>query len=362
MKLTPVLLAMSWLLVSTAAQSDDDIIVLGGVSSTAPVVVERKSPIYPVAARQEGVEGWVYLQMTVGVDGSPHGIQVTQSSIDEVFDKAAIDAMKAWVFEPATEQGEPVEAQFEVRHSFLLEGHQGTVSDRFYRQARGISAALDDGKLKKALKNIELLERDRIRLLAEEAYLDYFKAVYFEKTGDPEEALKQLNMALRDAKHGVSTSVYGQMLRSAVRLNATMGNLGSALERYAALQALPGDFAADDATTSLVAQIESLVEGNQVLEFEAVLKACENCVGGDYYDWEHRPVRNRFSVPEVPETVAETRLQCGNAFHYFQLEPGKTYVIPELSDDCYLRVKGTQAASFSFLALPDNDQPAVDTP
>ncbi len=362
MKPTPVLLILSWLLISSPSQSDNDIIVLGGASSSAPLVVERRSPLYPIEARQEGVEGWVYLHMTVGVDGSARDVRVTQSSIDEVFDKAAIDAINAWVFEPATDQGVPVEAPFEARISFTLQGHQGSVSEEFYRQAGRISEALDEGELEKAWTRIEQLERDRQRLLAEEAYLDYFKAVYFEKTGNPEEALKQLNMALQDAKHGVSTPIYRQMLKSAVRLNATMGDLGSALDRYEALQAVPGEFAQDEATTSLVAQIESLVEGDQVLEFEAVLEACANCAGSNYYEWEHRPVRSRFSVPEVPGTISEARLQCGSALHYFKLESGKTYVIPELSDHCYLRVRGTQAASFSFLALPDLEQPLAITP
>jgi len=79
-----------------------------------PKIVGGKSAFYekvsyPERAREQGVEGRVYLRVTVGADGSLQNIE-TLMGIGHGADEEAINAARNTTFEPATVEGEPVRA------------------------------------------------------------------------------------------------------------------------------------------------------------------------------------------------------------------------------------------------------------
>jgi protein TonB len=71
-----------------------------------PVAVERVVPEYPGIARDAGLEGRVRVRLFVGVDGRVRRAEVVGP--DSVFDRAALDAVRQWVFTPAKANGHPV--------------------------------------------------------------------------------------------------------------------------------------------------------------------------------------------------------------------------------------------------------------
>jgi len=77
-------------------------------------------PAYPALARRHGYEGLVVLSVRVSRDGRPLSVSVKQSSGHSVLDEAALAAVRAWRFEPATLNGAPVEAEVEVPIRFKL--------------------------------------------------------------------------------------------------------------------------------------------------------------------------------------------------------------------------------------------------
>ncbi len=58
-------------------------------------------PDYPAVAKRRGWEGKVILAIEVLTDGTPGKISVVESSGREILDKAAIETVKRWLFEPA---------------------------------------------------------------------------------------------------------------------------------------------------------------------------------------------------------------------------------------------------------------------
>ena len=55
-------------------------------------------PIYPADARAKGIEGYVVVQYDVSVEGLVTNAVVVEAEPVNVFDRAALDAVKSWRF------------------------------------------------------------------------------------------------------------------------------------------------------------------------------------------------------------------------------------------------------------------------
>ncbi len=95
----------------------------GAASSAAthgPVLLRNVSPKYPVAAVRSNQEGWVELTFTVTPEGNVDDVKVLDAEPRHVFDRAAVDAVTRWKYQPATQDGSPISAQEKRRVVFKL--------------------------------------------------------------------------------------------------------------------------------------------------------------------------------------------------------------------------------------------------
>lgn len=83
---------------------------------------KNPSPRYPTKARVMGVEGTVRLLVRIDASGRPESITVHESSGSFRLDEAALETVRSWQFEPAREDGEPVESATIVPVRFTLDG------------------------------------------------------------------------------------------------------------------------------------------------------------------------------------------------------------------------------------------------
>ena len=79
------------------------------------------APKYPRAAERRGLNGWVDLMFTVGLDGKVKNIEVMGSEPGEIFVSSAVDAVERWEFEPVRENDAVVEKRAVIRLGFALE-------------------------------------------------------------------------------------------------------------------------------------------------------------------------------------------------------------------------------------------------
>jgi protein TonB len=80
--------------------------------------LHKVEPVYPTLAKQAGISGTVELMGVLGVDGRIHELRVVSGH--PLLIKAAMDAVKQWVFAPTTLNGEPVEVQAPIQVNFIL--------------------------------------------------------------------------------------------------------------------------------------------------------------------------------------------------------------------------------------------------
>lgn len=82
--------------------------------------VREVPPVYPKDAQRTGTEGWVQVEFTIAADGNTRDLQVRDSAPKQVFDKAALDSVSKWRFEPIRKNGAPVAQRAVLQLKFVL--------------------------------------------------------------------------------------------------------------------------------------------------------------------------------------------------------------------------------------------------
>jgi TonB family protein len=77
-------------------------------------------PEYPARALSRGTEGWVDIEFTVAADGTTRDAVVRAAEPADVFDRAALQAVGRWRYEPRTIDGVVVDQRVEARVRFQL--------------------------------------------------------------------------------------------------------------------------------------------------------------------------------------------------------------------------------------------------
>ncbi|MCD9086927.1 energy transducer TonB [Stenotrophomonas sp. SY1] len=83
-----------------------------------PLPGQSPAPAYPPAALRRGESGTVVVQVDVGIDGSPLDARLIQRSGSRDLDRAALDAVRGWRFQPAQSNGQPMQGSLEIPFDF----------------------------------------------------------------------------------------------------------------------------------------------------------------------------------------------------------------------------------------------------
>jgi len=104
---------------STVTTAETKRIRVGGKVEAAKVI-SRVQPVYPQSAKDAGAQGAVLLHAVVGIDGTPHSLEVLNSQINPDLARAAVEAVSQWRYQPTLLNGEPVEVDTTIIVNFTL--------------------------------------------------------------------------------------------------------------------------------------------------------------------------------------------------------------------------------------------------
>lgn len=82
------------------------------------LLIHRVEPLYPVQAKQAGVQGKVVLEATIGRDGAVQ--KLIPVSGDPGLSAAATDAVRQWRYKPYLHNGQPLTVQTRIELQFAL--------------------------------------------------------------------------------------------------------------------------------------------------------------------------------------------------------------------------------------------------
>lgn len=86
-----------------------------------PIDGQSPPPTYPPAALRKGETGTVMVRIQVDAQGNPGGVALIQRSGSRDLDRAAMEAVRKWKFQPAIDDGQPVAGTVDIPVEFNLE-------------------------------------------------------------------------------------------------------------------------------------------------------------------------------------------------------------------------------------------------
>ncbi len=88
-----------------------------------PKSLKSARPVYPEYAKNMRIEGYVQIKFIVNDKGEIINPKVVKSEPGNVFEKAALNAVKQWKFKPAVKDGRDVNVAMVVKLNFKLDEH-----------------------------------------------------------------------------------------------------------------------------------------------------------------------------------------------------------------------------------------------
>ena len=79
-----------------------------GGTDRDPVPLVRVDPEYPPRAKQQRLGGWVLVSFTITPVGTTDDIKILDSNPPYVFDRATVEAVRKWRYQPRIENGKPI--------------------------------------------------------------------------------------------------------------------------------------------------------------------------------------------------------------------------------------------------------------
>jgi len=92
-------------------------------ADAVPRYGDNARPVYPPLARLRGYQGLVVLFVEVLVDGRVGQMGIRRSAGHEILDRAALETVRTWRFEPGRKEGQAVTMSVEVPVRFVLNGN-----------------------------------------------------------------------------------------------------------------------------------------------------------------------------------------------------------------------------------------------
>lgn len=322
-------------------ESEADILIAEIINAKP---LNRVAPKYPISAARNGQEGWTTVSFIIEKDGSVSSPIIEDSSGNKKFNKETLKALKKWQYQPATENGVPVQqCNQSVRMDFSLAGDgTGGATRRFVSKYKDISQLILDKDLDSAKTAMDKLKAKPRWNLYEDGWFANLQAAYYRATGDKQQHLASLSRLI-SAKKYIPQDMRLNALVEAFSLNIQLKNYADALSNYKKMAKMPEAQGASARVKPYVDKINALVEGDVPIIKSGTI--------GTKSIWHHQLVRNSFGLKELQGELHKMEVRCQNKVFTYQVRDDKAWNIPEKWGKCNVYVHGEENSSFKQVEL-----------
>jgi TonB family protein len=315
-------------------------------TTTNPVPLERSSPIYPMNAAKYGREGWAKLSFVIETDGSVSNVLVTETSGSQDFAKAAKSAILKWHYQPAFENGEPIQQCVNtVQMDFSMkDGAEKGVTRRFMRKYKKAISALKN----KDFKQVEqlMLEFKKLKRmhLSESNYLNLLGANYAKAIKDKE--LELFHLTRVKFSNGMSYSDKEKLatLNDMLQLQISLNKIHPAIKTYKRIIKLEEAKPYLEQFENIMIKLDQHIRSDKDVIIMADIKS------NDY--WHTELIRNEFSLTNIKGSLNKLDVRCANKRHIYTVKENNTWKLPTSWNQCSLFVYGEDNTTFDLVEHP----------
>jgi TonB family protein len=338
-----------------AAEAKAAVVASAHVATRAKQMV-RTLPVYPKLELRRGREAWVHITYCIDESGNVQNITILDSVGNDSFDKAAINTVEQWKFEPATQDGEPVwQSRNDILVNFAIEDEERAATRKFVTKYRQLERLIDDDELETADKWFWTIYDTFDLSMYELAKLWSQRARYEIKSGD----LYKLELALSraTASHGewIEKKSYLNLLAIRTRVELQLGKYREARDSYDELIIGAGEDAEDViAMRPMFDKLQALIDSDQILKISAEVRARGECAYCND-SWHFLPVRNDFTFANIKGTLDSIDMRCDHKRFESDVKELVEWHIPDSWGRCQVHIYGEPGTTFDVMMLAASD-------
>jgi TonB family protein len=305
---------------------------------TPIIAISKNLPEYPYEARSEAAEGWVNVSFMVSPNGTPYEIYVSESTGNKELERAALDAVKAWRFKPASINGQPIDSATSAKLRFVLKGDKIRATPEFASAYRALGKAIDDDDRAAAEAALAKLH---VSNLYEDAFLGFAQYRFALRWGTQEQQIRGLRRAIAEETDGyhLPKAEFVAALRSLLPLELNARDFANAMSTWEKLQKI----GVDSSLRPLMEKVQELRTSDQAYGVIGQI--------GESSAWSYKLFKKHFQITVSAGHVSQVKLHCARKFASFAFDPGLQYQIDDRYGDCEIFVEGDPGTRFELVQL-----------
>ncbi|MGN6148603.1 MAG: TonB family protein [Rhizomicrobium sp.] len=315
------------------------------------VALNAPQPRYPlVYTGMEGlyVESLVEVRFTVATNGTVKNAAIERLVGPSSFQDSVLEAVNGWTFQPATEDGRPVEQNLRRRFVFRIKNPEVGARTEVVAAYHKAMTLLGDNKLDEAAAVFQTVLAKPELNFYERCMVSFALANIYAMQKKFPEGLSLIKDATIDDGKLLGKSTQEKALRMRVRLEAANGNFSEAFAWFDILKA-HADIAATDPDAKLIESMHAAINSPKPLAIAAVTLPAKTSPEAGGGIWQHTLVKRSFGFGGIDGHLTVFDLRCKAHGIESAVSDAARWTVPKSWTDCEIYVAGPPGTKFQFL-------------
>lgn len=306
-------------------------------------IIQNDNKTEKVFASRGGMEGWAWASFLVGVDGKPKNIVVLDYSGKQRYIKNTHAYVNNLVYSPTTINGVPnvSEDSIFLKHTFSGSGYNvGNVTPAFIKEYQAAVDVLNSSKnITNVRALIDNLKDDHTKNLHEHALAAWLESIYYYKTKDFLEYMRQSQITLELYKY-LPLKILSKSVVNLFEAQLHYGYYTEAAHTLDSMNKIDGLNLPPQVANKFREQLKAKMTSNLPMKVKGKLSV----LGA----WIYNNNMQNFKLTEVSGTVDSIEVRCTGFFQKYTEGWQTSMKIPPHAKDCFTLIQGKKGTTFEL--------------
>jgi len=313
---------------------------------TPAVPIDRPQPVYP--HRDTGfldvyTEAQVDVRFTIGSDGVVKNANIERLLGPPEFGDSALAAVAQYKYQPAIEDGHPVEQNRRIRFTFQISNPIVGARAKVVSAYRDAVQLAKDKKTDEAIAALKaIIGQQRLNFYERTMVAFVLASIYVDQSNNSL-ALDQIRDATLNEGGFLDKRAQENAIRLRISLEAANGEFAEAFAWFEILKkhVTVGD---DDSSAKLVGRLHALLDDSTPLELDASISPDAGAP-----PWQHTLLRRSFSFDAITGKLNNFEMRCDRHGIESAVSDKANWTVPKSWSGCVIYVSGAPGTKFQFV-------------